>query len=63
MQDGIQINRVADRFSSHTLSHSRAAACRASTDVEAVRENLIEATVELLAEGGVPRLGQSRVRP
>ncbi len=63
MQDGIQINRMAERFSSHTLSRSRPAACRASRDAEVVRETLIAVMVEVLAEGSDPRLGQSRVHP
>ena len=63
MGNGIQINRVADRFSSHTLSHSRSAGRRTSPDTTALREKLIAATVEVVAEGGDPRLTQSRARP
>jgi hypothetical protein len=59
MQDGIQINRVADRFSSNTLAHTRPAASKAHTSRKALRERLIAATVELIAEGGDPRLGKT----
>jgi hypothetical protein len=60
MGDGIQITHVAKRFSSHTLSHSRPdhKASRATT---ALRERLIAAMVEVVAEGGDPRLGRTRV--
>ncbi len=63
MGDGIQINRVAERFSSHTLSHSSSARRRTSGDTGALRERLISATVAVVAEGGDPRLVQSRARP
>ncbi len=59
MGDGIQINRMAERFSSHTLSHSRPSSNRASRDVEALREQLIFAIVEVVAEGGDPRLAKT----
>ena len=57
MGDGIQINRVAERFSSHTLSRSRPAGHGTSADKKALRETLIAAMVEVVAEGGDPRLG------
>jgi hypothetical protein len=63
MGDGIQINRVAERFSSHTQMHSRAQGRRTSSETAALRERLIAATVELIAQGSVPRLVQSRVHP
>jgi hypothetical protein len=63
MGDGIQINRVAERFSSHTLCHSRPRGSRTSADINALRERLIAATVEIVAEGGDPRLIESRARP
>jgi hypothetical protein len=59
MGDGIQINRVAERFSSHTLSHSRPSGHRTSgtsSEAQALREKLIAAMVEVVAEGGDPRL-------
>ncbi|HTZ63865.1 MAG TPA: hypothetical protein VMB51_07145 [Solirubrobacteraceae bacterium] len=59
MGDGIKINRVAERFSSHTLSHQKAARRRTSGPsgyTAAVRERLIAAMVEVVAEGGDPRL-------
>lgn len=62
MGDGIQITRVVDRFSSHTLSHSRRSHGTSAT-IEALREKLIAATVEVVAAGGDPRLVQSRARP
>jgi hypothetical protein len=62
MGNQIHINRVAERFSSHTLSHSRPSN-RTSQDMKALREKLIAATVEVIAEGGDPRLGESRALP
>ena len=59
MGDGIQINRVAERFSSHTLSRSRPSGrgtSGTSGDTKALREKLIAAMVEVVAEGGDPRL-------
>jgi hypothetical protein len=56
MGDGIQINRVAERFSSHTLSRSRPRQHGASRDARALREKLTAALVEVVAEGGDPRL-------
>jgi hypothetical protein len=61
MGDEIHISRVAERFSSHTLSRSRPSAQRACEDAGAVRERLITAAVEVIAEGSDPRLGRSRV--
>jgi hypothetical protein len=60
MGNQIHINRVAERFSSNTLCHSRPSGYGACADVKAVREKLISATVEVLAEGGDPRLVGSR---
>ena len=60
MGDRIQINRVAERYSSHTQMRSRPRGHRASADAQALRERLIEALVEVLAEGGDPRLSKSR---
>ena len=60
MGNQIHINRVAERFSSHTLSHPRPSGSRASRDIKALRERLVAATVEVLAEGGDPRLVGSR---
>jgi hypothetical protein len=56
MGDGIQINRVAERFSSHTLSRSRPSGHRTSGDTKALRDKLIAAMVEVVAEGSDPRL-------
>jgi hypothetical protein len=56
MGDGIQINRVTERFSSHTQMHSRPRRRRASADKQVLREKLIAALVEVVAEGGDPRL-------
>ncbi len=59
MGNGIQINRVGERFSSHTLSRSRPSAHRTSGtsgETKALREKLIAALVEVVAEGGDPRL-------
>jgi hypothetical protein len=56
MGDGIQVNRVAERYSSHTQTHSRARRHRSSADTKALREKLIAALVEVVAEGGDPRL-------
>jgi hypothetical protein len=60
MEDGIQINRMAEGFSSHTLARPGRSRTRTSGDAEGVRERLIKATVEVVAEGGDPRLDQSR---
>jgi len=62
MGDGIQINRVAERFSSHTLSHSRPVRRRGSSEANALRQRLIEALVEVVAEGGDPRPAKSRAQ-
>jgi hypothetical protein len=59
MGDGIQISRLGERFSSHTQA-SRPLGRRTFSDARALREKLITATVEVLAEGGNPRLSQSR---
>jgi hypothetical protein len=60
MGDGIKINRVAECFSSHTLSGPRASARSSASDTRAVRDKLIEAIAEVIAEGSDLRLGQSR---
>jgi len=60
MGNGIRINRVAERYSSHTLSHSGPSGCTTSADLNVLREKLIAATVEVVAEGGDPRLVGSR---
>jgi hypothetical protein len=56
MGNQIHTNRVAERFCSHTLSHSRPSGCKASADIDALRRKLITATVQVVAEGGDPRL-------
>jgi hypothetical protein len=56
MGDGIQINSVAERFSSHTQMRSRLRRRRSSANRRALREKLIAALVEVVAEGGDPRL-------
>ncbi|HTZ65690.1 MAG TPA: hypothetical protein VMB51_16440 [Solirubrobacteraceae bacterium] len=56
MGDGIQINRVAERSSSHTQMRTRPRACATSDDKQALREKLIAAMVEVVADGGDPRL-------
>jgi len=56
MGDAVQINRVAERFSSHTLSHTRPSEHGISQDTKAVRNKLIAAMVEVVAGGGDPRL-------
>ena len=60
MGDGIQINRLGERFSSHTRSRSRPRVHGTFQDVDGLRERLIAATVEVVAEGGSPRLPKSR---
>jgi hypothetical protein len=54
--NGIQINRVGERFSSHTVPRSRPSGHGASGSTKALREKLIAAMVEVVAEGGDPRL-------
>ena len=56
MGDGIQINRLGERFSSHTQMRTRSRAHKTSGDVQELRERLIAAMVEVVAEGGDPRL-------
>ncbi len=63
MGDGIQINRFGERFSSHTQSRSRPHVHRTSRDSDRLRQRLIAATVEVVAEGGSPRLTKSRAQP
>ena len=60
MGNQIHTNRIAARFSSNTLSCSRPSGSGTSEDISAVREKLIAAAVEVLAEGGDPRLAESR---
>jgi hypothetical protein len=56
-----QINRLGERFSSHTQAQPRRRRTRGLRDAEAARDRLIEATAEMLAERGDPRLVWSRV--
>jgi hypothetical protein len=56
MGDGIQISRVGERFSSNTQAHSRPRRHGTSEEAEALRQRLIDAIVEVVAEGGDPRL-------
>ena len=56
MGDGIQINRLGERFSSNTQGRSRPRASRASQDMDSLRQRLIAATAEVVGEGGDPRL-------
>jgi hypothetical protein len=56
MGNQVRINRVAERFSSHTQMHSRPRRQRGSADIPALRETLIGALVEVVAAGGDPRL-------
>jgi hypothetical protein len=60
MGNGIQISRVGERFSSHTQAQRRASRSRSVGDTEALRDRLIAATVEVIAEGSDPRLPWSR---
>jgi hypothetical protein len=60
MGDRIQINRLGERFSSHTGAHPRPRRYSSSEDTEALRARLIGAMVEFVAEGGDPRLPKSR---
>jgi hypothetical protein len=59
MGSEVQINRLGERFSSHTLSRSRPVN-RSSKAATVLREKLIAATVEVFAEGGDPRLDWTR---
>jgi hypothetical protein len=56
MGSQIQISRLGERFSTHTQARSYPRRKRTLRDVEVLREKLIAATVEVLAEGGDPRL-------
>ena len=55
MGDGIQISRVSKRFSSHTQTQARPRRHETSEQAEALRQRLIDALVEVVAEGGDPR--------
>ncbi len=56
MGDRIQINRLGERFSSHTQAQPSSRRRRPIADAEALRERLSAATIEALADGGDPRL-------
>jgi hypothetical protein len=56
MGDGIQIRRIGERLSSHTRDHSRTRHHGTSDEAKALRQRLINAMVEVVAEGGDPRL-------
>jgi hypothetical protein len=56
MGNGIQTRRIGERFSSHTQAHSRPRRNGTSDQPEALRQRLIDAMVEVVAEGGDPRL-------
>jgi hypothetical protein len=56
MGSGIQINGFSERFSSHTQTRSRPSRDGTSEEAEALRQRLIDAMVEVVAEGGDPRL-------
>jgi hypothetical protein len=56
MGDRIQISGLGERFSSHTQVQPRPRRHRAVGDTKALREKLIAAMVEVIAEGGDPRL-------
>ncbi len=58
----VHITRVAERFSSHTQTHPNTRARNTSGDTQTLRERLITATIEIIADGGDPRLGRSRAR-
>jgi hypothetical protein len=60
MGNGIHISRVGERFSSHTQAQPRARRTNGVGDTEALRKKLIATTVDVLAEGGDPRLGWAR---
>jgi hypothetical protein len=62
MGDGIQITRVAKRFSSHTQARSRTRGSRTFQDDDALRERLIAALVEVVSDGDDPRLIESRAQ-
>jgi hypothetical protein len=59
MGNRIHTTRLAERFSSHTLAQT-ASSHRPSEKPTTVRQKLIDATVEVVAEGGDPRLGRTR---
>jgi hypothetical protein len=56
MGNQIHISRVAERFSSHTQTRSNPHGRRTSGETKALRQRLIGAFVEVVAEGGDPRL-------
>jgi hypothetical protein len=62
MGDGIHIKRVSERFSSHTHARPRRLVRRRFDDTDALRQKLIDAMVEAVADGGDPRLVETRAR-
>jgi hypothetical protein len=62
MGEQTYIARVGERFSSHTQMRSRPRARSTSGDPQMLRERLIQAIVEVIAEGSDPRLGKSRAQ-
>ena len=61
MTDGIHINRMVERFPSHPQTHRYRARPRTLGAAAALRQTLIAAAVEVVAEGNHPRLGETRV--
>jgi hypothetical protein len=57
MGNGIQISRLGERFSSHTGAARHPRRNGITGDTRALREKLLTATVETLADGSDPRLG------
>jgi hypothetical protein len=60
MGNEIQTTCVSERFSSHTQARIRPAATRSFDQGSALRQTLIEAMVQAVAEGSDPRLGETR---
>jgi hypothetical protein len=63
MGSQVHISRLGERFSSHTQTPPPPRHSRTIGDAEGLRERLIAATVEVLAEGGDPRLRWTRALP
>ncbi len=63
MSARVQVNPAARRAYDVTFASSNTLRCGDHRRFEATRADLIEATVQAIAGGSVPRLDQSRARP
>jgi hypothetical protein len=62
MGNETRTSRMVDRLSIRTRTRAQPSSYSRSEQMDALRAKLINATVEVLAEGSVLRLGETRVR-